>query len=234
MKKIKSYFVLVSALSLLIGGAASQAAAEVEALGAVGYVTVDIPEGGKWVQVATPFDSFEGMLGNPMTVDEVFGDHFPDATEIQFFDGSSYEVLTCYSGEWYDDAWEVVGNREVPRGTGCWLRTPGGTEAGQLMVAGQVPEDELNEVTLTSGYTMFSFGFPTATLVDDALLNAGESDEIQLYDPNGGAYEVWTHYGGVWYDSDWTADNFTFQPGLSYWYRNAGAAFVWFQPKLYD
>lgn len=197
---------------------------------AVGYVKIDIPAGGSWVQVATPFDA---STGEPMTLDQVFGDRLPENTEIQFRTGSGYDVFTYLLGEWRNESLDPNGDYQMPRGNGCWLKTPNGTEAMELIVAGTVPEQGPHTVTLAVGYSIFGFGFPTETSIGEAGLNPNEGDTIQKVVPGSG-YTVWTYLLDSWRDENLQPVNFTFQPGKAYWYYNAGGgSLTWHQPKLY-
>ncbi len=215
----------------VLGLAVSSSQAEVYTSNAVGYVKLQIPAGGGWVQLATPFDAANSA---PMTLDQVFGDTFPDWTTVQFHSPNGYQIFTYLMGEWRNTSMLPSGDYQVLRGTGCWVCTPVGTDAMELVIAGEVPEPPLNEVMLAPGHNIFSFGFPTETPVNDALLNARDWDTIQLYTPGGG-YTTWTYIMGAWRDASMAPASFSFMPGYAYWYYNASpTALAWDQPKLYE
>lgn len=232
MRYVNRYFAARFIATLLGVAIISDTEAAAESLNAVGYITISIPGGGNWVQVATPFDR---TGGNPMTLDDTFGDNFPNETTLQFYTETDYEVFNYIQGTWYNTSMAFAADYEIPRGGGCWLKTPSGTEAIDLKIAGQVPDDDppLNTIVLDPGWNIFSFGFPTETPIEDANLLASNWDRIQLF-VTGSGYQQLTYIAGDWYNADMTLAEFSFQPGQAYWYYNdSDSSLTWDQPQLY-
>jgi hypothetical protein len=218
------------AVAALFAGLTSGALAQTYSVNAVGYIKLVLPPGN--TLVSTPFVKVGG--GVP-TITDVFGTNVPNGASVLIYKTATknYDTFNYINGQWYKGATGGQGTNLLHRGAGFWFRNPT-TSNLTVNVVGEVPggdDFQFELVNLPTGLKIVSFSFPTVTAFEDSGLTANSGDSVMEWVGNG--YRTYNYINGKWYVGA-TVTPLVFQPGKSYWYRNASTPKDWSQPKLYN
>ena len=224
----------------------------------VGYITDNIVKT-KFNTVGFSFTAVDGkgFQLNDLTGPGLHGAEMTaDADQIQIWDPNTgtYEMWYYYVCEsdhsddgWWDllyqsDRFEDVHPDGLPNGSSVWLLSAKESSGGAVSNSGAVDPAKSVTLTLTKGkFNMFANPFPVGLQLNNAdqvsweNANGAEmpsqADQIQIWDPTTGTYEMWYYYvyaddhsDDGWWDLLYQSDRFeTIHPnglpaGVPVWY----------------
>ncbi len=193
-----------------------------------------------------------GEIGQMLEADLVGGTMFATADKVMHFDGTTYRTAWLYynSGnpsDPYNHLWLeglLATDLTLEPHQGFWIVRSNSSDPDTVTFLGEVRTDDPVEIAFDTGFSMFSWPYPTShdlqtsTLYADGAYAAAtfaEADRIGSYSPATGYEWHWLYTDGTWY-SQLVPSTLAFEPETGYWYyRQAagGGPFTWSCAKPY-
>lgn len=217
---------LITAAALAAGVISSQAQSSVYSQNIVGYYNYTIP-GSKEDLVSIQLQD----ANNTTDVNSQLTNGVANGSYLYIWGGSSFNVLTYYSGYgWYDSGGNFATN-QLSGGTSGYLLN-GGSTPMTYTVVGTVPTN--NAVAVPAGFGFYGTPAPVVTNISGATATL-----VNFPSQNGDSYYVWnvtnqnygtvyTFYSGYgWYDSGGNSVYPSPNVGGGFLYFNNGTATNW-------
>ena len=188
-----------------------------------------------------------GEIGLMLSADLVGSTQFSTADRVMRYDGG-YRTAWLYQnvGSPYDNMWIEGVNPStltIEPHQGFWVVRAHSGDPDTVTFLGGVRTDAVKQVTLSAGFNMFGWPYPTehdvqtSTLFADGAYGAGtfaDADRIGDYVPGVGYEWHWLYTDGTWIKGV-SPSTLTFMPEKGYWYyrQPAQGAFAWNCAKPY-
>jgi hypothetical protein len=193
-----------------------------------------------------------GEIGLMLEADLVGGTTFATADKVMYFTGTGYRTAWLYynSGnpsDPYNGLWLEglnVSDLTLEPEVGFWILRANSSDPDTVTFLGEVRTDPLVQITFNTGWTMFSWPYPTSQDIQTSTLYAdgaypgttfGTADRVGAYSVATGYEWCWLYTDGNWY-TDLVLATLTIEPHRGYWYYRqpaAGGSFTWDCAKPY-
>lgn len=181
-----------------------------------------------------------GEIGQMLEADLVGGTTFSTADYVMHYDGGTYRTAWLYyNGSnpsdpnnhlWFEGLTESDLTLEPHQG--FWIVRNNSSDPDTVTFLGEVRTDDPVQVVLGTGWSMFSWPYPTShdlqtsTLHTDGAYAAttfDAADRIGSYSTATGYEWHWLYTDGTWYTL-LAPSTLTFEPEKGYWYYRQAAA----------
>jgi len=217
-------------------------AAEVVSSNIVGYEKITITPGlnmigNQFLSVGgTAFQNINQMFKE--SDDFVAGASDSEADSILTWNGSSYNNIYYYDDfdySWYNtDDLSASTTDIVTMGQGVWFKHQGNTSVTTTL-AGEVPTNNVFEVTITPGLNFIANPYPMAICpngeyfsVEGIVAGASDSEADSILTWNGSSYNNIYYYDdwdNNWYNTDDLSNAVSdtiLKPAMGFWYKHQG------------
>lgn len=226
---MKKLMVCILAVGMVAGVVSAE---QVLSKNAVGYVKIPDVQGGvgaaNFYLLAHPFESFDGP---DHVLTNVFAD-VPNSTIVSVWDADEQEYINYTRGargDWLDDAVTAT----IGRGVGAWVQIPADAAGIDLILMGEVPDEDVTPMTWAEGFTLVGYSFPaTIELTNTTMAVALPNNTVlSFWDGDNQEYINYTKGArGDWLDEALDA---VLQPGHGFWIQSSEAGDAWNEVKPY-